>query len=216
MASKRAASSTPTLSHATPRAIVPGSASSDTIHFPPSIRDRQRRASGTPTSLPRRDSESTSIRPTRARVGPLPKNGPGNPLFPPLPPKVPKPRRDSQMSQMERMEERKRIEEEREEESAVRDEEENEPENWEAYSAKQRKHRGFGAGEAEKQDEKGEKGAEALQNEETKEEDHETMTSGLLENDAGNESAEEGQVETVQAEALKTIKAEPEESSVGI
>jgi hypothetical protein len=29
-------------------------------------------------------------RPTRARIGPLPKNSPNNPLFPPLPPKLPR------------------------------------------------------------------------------------------------------------------------------
>lgn len=110
------------------------------------------------------------------------------------------------------MEEKKRIEEEEEDESAVRDEEEKEPEDWEEYSAKQRKQRGFHAGDAEGT---GLKEDETVKKDDAKEEDHETMTSGLSDNEAGNESAEEGQIEeTADAGSSKTVKAEPGASSV--
>jgi hypothetical protein len=115
------------------------------------------------------------------------------------------------MSTLERMEERKRIEEE-EDESAVRDEEDKEPEDWDEYSAKQRKQRGFHAGDAEGT---GLKDDGEVKKDEGKEEDHETMTSGLSENEAGNESAEEGQIEeTADVGSSKTVKAEPEASTV--
>lgn len=119
------------------------------------------------------------------------------------------------MSTLERMVERTNDEEERNEESAVRDEEDKEtPEDWEAYSAKQRRQRGFHAGEVETAELKAEMEVPVGQKEE-KEEDHETMTSGLSENEAGNESAEEGQVEEpADGQGSKTVKAEPEESSV--
>lgn len=120
------------------------------------------------------------------------------------------------MSQMERMDERQRIEEENDE-SAVRDEDEKEPEDWEAYSAKQRRQRGFHTGDAEKPDVKADEEGAVVQKDEVKEEDHETMTSGLSENDAGNESAEEGQMDdTADAGTPKAVKAELEESSVSM
>lgn len=210
MTSKRAASSTPTLTHATPRAI-PGSASSENLHQHTHTRDRQRRASGTPTSLPRRDSESLSARPTRARVGPLPKNGPGNPLFPPLPPKVVKPRTSSQMK-LERMEGVQKIEEDADEDKGdqtVKEEAgEKDPEDWEEYSAKQRKQRGFaGTGGAAAE-------IEVKDEQQTREEDHETMTSGLSENEAGNESGEEGHVDD--AKSTVTVTLEPEQNAVSL
>ncbi|KAI5448814.1 Histone deacetylase complex subunit [Naganishia albida] len=207
MTSKRAASSTPTLTHATPRAI-PGSASSENLHQHTHTRDRQRRASGTPTSLPRRDSESLSARPTRARVGPLPKNGPENPLFPPLPPKVVKPRTSSQMK-LERMEGVQKIEEDADEDKGdqtVKEEAgEKDPEDWEEYSAKQRKQRGFaGTGGAAAE-------TEVKDEQQTREEDHETMTSGLSENEAGNESGEEGHVDD--AKSTVTVTLEPAQNA---
>ena len=41
-------------------------------------------------SHPESSRTGSRRRPTRARIGPLPKNSPNNPLFPPLPPKLPR------------------------------------------------------------------------------------------------------------------------------
>ncbi|KAJ9115536.1 hypothetical protein QFC22_005300 [Naganishia vaughanmartiniae] len=168
MSTPRAASSTPTLIHATPRRI-PGSASSSETSYQ-LTRDRPRRASGTPSTRPavitQDSSEASGIRSTRARVGPLPKNGPGNPLFPPLPPKLNKPRRSSQMSGLERMDGYEVKEEEREDGDEEADADDK--------GIKQ---------EGQEDDEQTGKG----------DGDHETMTSGLSDNEADAASAHESE-----------------------
>ncbi|KAJ9091435.1 hypothetical protein QFC21_007225 [Naganishia friedmannii] len=181
MSAQRAASSTPTLSHATPRRI-PGSASSSETTYQ-LTRDRPRRASGTPSTRPpvasHDSSDATGVRSTRARVGPLPKNGPGNPLFPPLPSKLNKPRRSSQMCGLERMDSYEVQEEERddgEEKGAGGDDD--------AQQAKQQ------GPEDDEQQGKGDG-------------DHETMTSGLSDSDVDADAASPHQSE--QEEEIKPV-----------
>ena len=107
---------------------------------------------------------------------------------------------------LERMEGVEKIEEADDEEQGdqqVKEEGEKDPEDWEEYSLKQRKQRGF----ANTGDEVVE--TDTKDEQQTREEDHETMTSGLSENEAGNESGEEGQVDD--AKSTVTVTAEPEQ-----
>lgn len=107
---------------------------------------------------------------------------------------------------LERMEGVQKIEEGDDEEQGdqqVKEEGERDPEDWEEYSLKQRKQRGF----ASTGDEAVE--TDAKDEQQTREEDHETMTSGLSENEAGIESGEDGQADD--AKSTATVTAEPEQ-----
>ncbi|KAJ9097855.1 hypothetical protein QFC19_006647 [Naganishia cerealis] len=206
MTNLRAASSTPTLSHATPRRI-PGSASSSETSYH-LTRDRPRRASGTPTSRPsavaRDSSETPGIKVTRARVGPLPKNGPGNPLFPPLPPKSSNPRRGSQMSQLERMESRVKEEEEKEVEEGkeqIGDENAKETNQDQGDAAT-----AAAAAESDVQQDRGDG-------------DQETMTSGLSDDGAdavsAHDSDEEGEIKPVSVNSENDADLEETTATTG-
>lgn len=115
------------------------------------------------------------------------------------------------MSQLERMDSANKIEEGEDDEQGdqrVKEEGEKEPEDWEEYSQKQRKQRGFAnAGEEAETNPKGDE-------QQAKEEDHETMTSGLSENEVGNETGEDGEVDdAVETKSTATVTAETQHAS---